>query len=418
MKICGVVAEYNPFHRGHAFQLRQIRRLLGPDTAIVCCMSGDYVQRGEPAVISKWARAERAVRCGADLVVELPSPWSLQSAEGFARASVGLLSALGCVTDLAFGAECPEIDRLRRLAALLLEHETAAATLLELRQGIPYAAARERALHQQVRQEAALLRQPNNILAVEYCKAVKTLGSPFQLHALPRRGPGHDQQGEREGFCSASQLRAMLAEGKLEQALALLPPESRRILAREAAAGRAPALARQGDRAAMARLWRMPPAELAGLPGAAEGLENRLYQAIQQSHTVMEACDRAKTKRYAHSRLRRMALCAFLDISAGEAAAPPPYLNLLAFSQRGRAVLAQCRKTAALPLITKPAHSRKLPPEAQAAFEREVLRSRLHSLYLPAPASCAPHAQWTARPFFWSGPAEPEELWGPEKELP
>ena len=145
-------------------------------------------------MISKWARAESAVRCGADLVVELPSPWSLQSAEGFARASVGLLSALGCVTDLAFGAECPEIDRLRRLAALLLEHETAAATLLELRQGIPYAAARERALHQQVRQEAALLRQPNNILAVEYCKAVKTLGSPFQLHALPRRGPGHDQQ--------------------------------------------------------------------------------------------------------------------------------------------------------------------------------------------------------------------------------
>ncbi len=121
MKICGVVAEYNPFHRGHAFQLRQIRRLLGPDTAIVCCMSGDYVQRGEPAVMSKWARAESAVRCGADLVVELPSPWALQSAEGFARASVGLLAALGCATDLAFGAECPDVDRLQRLAALLLE---------------------------------------------------------------------------------------------------------------------------------------------------------------------------------------------------------------------------------------------------------------------------------------------------------
>ena len=181
MKNCGVVAEYNPFHRGHAFQFRQIRRLLGSDTAIVCCMSGDYVQRGEPAVMSKWARAESAVRCGADLVVELPSPWALQSAEGFARASVGLLAALGCATDLAFGAECPNVDRLQRLAALLLEHETAAATLLELRQGIPYAAARERALYKQVQQEAALLRQPNNILAVEYCKALQTLGGGIQI---------------------------------------------------------------------------------------------------------------------------------------------------------------------------------------------------------------------------------------------
>ena len=108
MKICGVVAEYNPFHQGHSWQLEQIRQLLGQDTALVCCMSGDYVQRGEPAILSKWARAESAVRCGADLVLELPSPWSLQSAEGFALAAVGLLSALGCVTDLAFGAECPD----------------------------------------------------------------------------------------------------------------------------------------------------------------------------------------------------------------------------------------------------------------------------------------------------------------------
>ncbi len=399
MKICGVVAEYNPFHRGHSWQLEQIRQLLGPDTALVCCMSGDYVQRGEPAILSKWARAESAVRCGADLVLELPAPWSLQSAEGFALAAVGLLSALGCVTDLAFGAECPDTGRLQAIAALLLDHETAAATLLELRQGISYAAARERALYKQIQQQAELLRQPNNILAVEYCKALLTLNSPIQPHALPRRGPDHDQPGQQQGFCSASQLRAMLAEGKRAEVLDLLPEGSRTMLARELEAGRAPALAQAGDRAMMARLWRMAPAELAALPGAAEGLEHRLYQAVQQSHTVMEACDRAKTKRYAHSRLRRMLLCAFLGISAGEAAVPPPYLNLLAFSQRGRQVLAQCRKTASLPLITKPAHSRKLEPAAQAAFQREVLRSRLHSLYLPDPAALPTDAQWTARPF-------------------
>lgn len=400
MKICGVVAEYNPFHQGHSWQLSQIRQLLGPDTAIVCCMSGDYVQRGEPAVMNKWARAESAVRCGADLVLELPAPWSLQSAEGFARAAVGLLSSLGCVTDLAFGAECPEMDTLWQLASLLLDHETAAATLLELRQGISYAAARERALYRQIQQQAALLRQPNNILAVEYCKALLASGSRIRPHALPRRGPDHDGPEQREGFCSASRLRQLLAEGRLAQVLALVPEGSGLVLAREAAAGRAPALARQGDRAAMARLWRMTPAELACLPGAAEGLENRLYQAIQSSHTVIEVCDRAKTKRYAHSRLRRMTLCAFLGISAAEAAAPPPYLNLLAFSHRGRQVLAQCRKTASLPLITKPAHGKRLAPEARAVFQRETLRSRLHSLFLPDPAALPTDFPWTAGPFY------------------
>lgn len=407
MKICGVVAEYNPFHQGHAFQIQQIRELLGPDTAVVCCMSGDYVQRGEPAAMSKWARAESAVRCGADLVIELPAPWALQSAEGFARAAVGLLAALGCATDLAFGAECPDIDRLQRLAALLRDHETAAATLLELRQGIPYAAARERALYKQVQQEAALLRQPNNILAVEYCKALQALGGDIRPHALPRRGPGHDQAGAEGLFCSASQLRALLAEGKFSEAAALLPPGSRRVLARETEAGRAPALVQAGNRAVMARLWRLSPEELAALPGAAEGLENRLYQAVQQSHSLTEVCDRAKTKRYAHSRLRRMALCAFLDITARQSAGLPPYLNLLAFSQRGRVVLSQCRKTAALPLITKPAHSRKLGPEAREVFEREALRSRLHSLFLPEPTAVAQDAQWTARPFYL--PEEGEE---------
>ena len=207
MRICGIVAEYNPFHRGHGLHIHKTRQLLGPDTAIVCCMSGSYVQRGGPALAEKHLRARWAVENGADLVLELPSPYALSSAEGFARGALSLLDALGCVTDLSFGSECGDTAALDRLAATLLEHDTVAATLLELRTGIPYAAARERALYQQVQEQAGLLRQPNDLLGVEYCKAIRWLGSPIVPHAILREGPGHDAPSPAQGLCSASWLR-------------------------------------------------------------------------------------------------------------------------------------------------------------------------------------------------------------------
>lgn len=400
MRICGVVAEYNPFHNGHALHIHKTRRLLGEDTAIVCCMSGSYMQRGEPAILPKWARAESAVRGGADLVLELPSAWSLCSAEGFARAAVAQLSALGCVTDLSFGSETADTAILLELASLLLEHETVAATLQELRSGISYAAARERALYQRVQERASLLRQPNVILGVEYCKALLRQGSAIEPHAILREGAAHDAPAANRGLCSASALRGQLAAGHWEESLPFLPPSSIDILTREGAAGHGPALAANGASAVMARLWRLTPEELGRLPGAAEGLEHRLFSAVQRATTPEEIYERTKTKRYAHARLRRMVWCAFLGITGAESAAPPPYLRVLAFSDKGRQVLAQARKSAALPLITKPAHAKLLPPEARAAFEREALRTRLHSLFWPDPQAYDPAAEWTRAPFY------------------
>lgn len=400
MRICGIVAEYNPFHNGHALHIRETRRLLGADTAIVCCMSGSYVQRGEPALLPKWARAESAVLGGADLVLELPAAWSLCSAEGFAGAAVYLLESLGCVTDLSFGSECADTAALQQLAALLLEHDTVAATLQELRSGISYAAARERALYRQVQEQAALLRQSNIILGVEYCKALQQQGSAITPHAVLRQGAGHDAPEAAQGLCAASLLRRWLAAGQWEACLPFLPPEGAALLQRQREAGCCPALAEKGAAAVMARLWRLPPEELGLLPGAAEGLEHRLYSAIQQAATPEQVCDLGKTKRYAHARLRRMVWCAFLGITAQEAAARPPYLRVLAFSDRGRRVLAQARKTASLPLLTKPAHAKQLPPEARAAFQREALRTRLHSLFWPDPLACDPAGEWTRGPFY------------------
>ena len=164
MQITGIVCEYNPFHLGHSRQLEAARRAVNEDCAVVCVMSGNFVQRGEPAILSKAARAEMAVRCGADLAVELPLPWALSSAERFADGGVAILEALGA-DSVAFGAECPDVSRLRALAEALLREETGALIREKLRDGVSYAAARERALWELAGPDAALLREPNNILA-------------------------------------------------------------------------------------------------------------------------------------------------------------------------------------------------------------------------------------------------------------
>ena len=157
MRICGVVAEYNPFHLGHRLHLMRTREILGEDCRIVCCMSGNFTQRGEPALLPKEIRAEAAVKCGADLVVELPLAASLSSAEGFAQGAVETLSGLGLVTDLSFGAEDSDLEVLREITDALMQQDMVRDTIKEMSTGISYAAARERALYKKLREKAVIL---------------------------------------------------------------------------------------------------------------------------------------------------------------------------------------------------------------------------------------------------------------------
>ena len=173
MAIIGIIAEYNPFHTGHEYHIARSRELLGADSTVICVMSGDFVQRGEAALYSKFARAEAACRCGADLVIELPLPWALSSAEGFARGAVGLLGALGA-THLSFGSECGDVQRLERIAENLIDPAVNAEISRELNENAnnSYASARQTVLARRLGDEAKLIEQPNNILAVEYLKAI------------------------------------------------------------------------------------------------------------------------------------------------------------------------------------------------------------------------------------------------------
>lgn len=229
MKAVGIVAEYNPFHSGHRYQIRKIREIFGAETPVAAVMSGDFVQRGEAASYDKFTRAEAAVRGGVSLVIELPLPWSLSSAESFARGGVGLLGAAGVIDALSFGSESGDLSALEKTAAVLDTPEFAEALKRELIGGTPFAAARARAARALLGESAAVLDTPNDLLAVEYIRAAAKLGYIFDYTPVRREGSTHDGAG------SASELRALLRAG--ESLAGRVPGEVWEVLRRADEAG-------------------------------------------------------------------------------------------------------------------------------------------------------------------------------------
>lgn len=394
MLIAGIVAEYNPFHNGHEAHIAATKAALGPDTGIVCCMSGDFVQRGEAAQWSKFARAECAVRCGVDLVFELPVQWALSSAEGFARGAVGLLDSLGVVDRLSFGSECESVEPLERVAEALLSPTIAAEIRAEAQSGDSYAVVRERVLLRRIGDEAKLIETPNNILAVEYIKALYDVGSRIKPMAVQRRGADHDRAAEGR-IRSASELRTMTAAGKSIEPF--MPRASFAVLERERELGRGPVLMSQLESALLARLRMLTKSDLAELPDAAEGLENRLLAAMEEP-TLDGVLAAAKSKRYALARLRRMCMCAALGIHAGMNEGTPPYARLLAASERGREILRLIEGRSRVPVIIKSATGRKLPYESRECFELNARARDLFVLGAPVTGERRGGSDWRATP--------------------
>lgn len=394
--VIGIVAEYNPFHNGHALHLEETRAMLGAESPIVCVMSGDFVQRGTAAVYSKFARAEAAVRCGVDLVLELPLPWSLASAEGFARGAVGLLGSLGIVTHLSFGSECGEIEPLHAVAEALLDPSLGADIRAELQSGVSFAVARQRAVARRVGALAELLEAPNNILAVEYLKAIYDQRLSLHPVTLLRTGVGHDQAG-RGHFRSAAELRTFLGAGR--NVSAYMPEAAAAVYAREEKLGHGPVLPADLEVPILSRLRMLDRASYAALPDADEGLGNALYRAAHEEATLDAVLAAAKSKRYALARIRRMTMCAALGVSAGMADGTPPYVRVLAVGAQGRALLREMDERCVLPVITKPAASRGLPPEAADLFERTAAAHDFYVLGYGAREERRCGGDWRRSPF-------------------
>ncbi|MBM6723761.1 nucleotidyltransferase family protein [Pseudoflavonifractor phocaeensis] len=377
MAVAGIVAEYNPFHLGHAYHLAQTRAALGRDGAVVCVMSGHWVQRGECAAADKWTRSALALAGGADLVLELPTPWAMASAEAFARGAVGLLEATGVVDILSFGSENGSLEALRQAADALDAPGYPARLREALGRGLSFPAARQAAA------DCPCLSTPNNNLGVEYLRALRALGSAMAPMTVARRGAGHDSTGNMEGFASASHIRALLREGRREEAAALLPDGSLEALGQ-------PASLLWAERAVLARLRTMEEADWAALPdgGGAEGLPARLVRAARQALTLAEFYTLAKTRRYTHARLRRLAVGAFLGLTQEDRQLAVPYVRVLGLNERGQALLKRMKGTCALPILTKPAQARALDGPARRLFEAESRYTDLYGLCFPTPKPC------------------------------
>lgn len=372
MGVAGITAEYNPFHRGHAFHLQQTAERSGNE-GVVVVMSGDFVQRGSPAVFSKFVRAEAAVRGGASLVIELPLPWCLASAEGFARGAVSLMQATGVVDTVSFGCECGNTEALEETVSSLLDPRLDPLIVEELQTGISYAAARERAVEKLAGERAAApLRRPNDLLAVEYLKACRQLNAPMTPLAVLRSSDSvHDGAG------SASEIRAAMEHGV--DFTDSVPGAAMEAYCKAMKEGQGPVLSENLRLPLLSRLRALPVESYAQLPDASEGIENRLWEAVHRETSPEEAAMAAKSKRFALARLRRMTMAAALGLRREHAAGLPPYIRVLAMDDKGKALLRRMSRTASLPVLVKPASARVLDRRAQEIFK---LGSSAHDLYV------------------------------------
>ena len=385
MRVVGIIAEYNPFHSGHAYHLAQAKARANADYALVI-MSGDYVQRGEPAMFPKMLRARWALQNGADLVLALPAVYSLTSAAGFARGALGLLDRTNLVDALCFGSECGDAAALGKILDAQDSPETRAALQKALASGQSFPAAREQALKSVLPGSQP---GPNDILGLEYLRALRELGSHMEPVALPRKGALHDQGDFSGAYASASALRELLFQGKGDALADFMPQD---VL------GEAVALCRAGQARSLFRLSpallyalrRLSREELAALGEVREGLEFSLYKACRQAATLEELLSLVKTRRYPMASLKRACLCALLGITGQDLrdAEQGGVLRVLGLRRQALPLLSRLCQEADVPVITRYGDTELLSPLQQRflAMDRFAAETACLATQSPQPA--------------------------------
>lgn len=380
MKFCAVICEYNPFHNGHKYQLERARALSGCEK-VLCVMSGNFTQRGEAAVFHKAVRARHAVENGADAVIELPAAFSVAPAELFARGAVHLLAALPSVAALAFGCESGEKeDFLRTARATLAESKQFKAALKEnLKDGTSYIRARNAALLASGADvDEALLSSPNNILGTEYCRAILAENAAIDPIPVPRVGGGYADNTLLANFSSASALRAAMTDPsrKAKKALkANLPPSVLRDVL-----GYAPVA---WEKPVLCAFLEAAPAQTAGCPDCAEGLENRIRAILRANPEMKALTEKTVSRRYTAARIRRVLMQNFLGIARETVlsyARSPLYFRTLAVKKEGAEELLAALGAGKFPLIVRKSDYSLLKKDALACFETDVRANDLYNV--------------------------------------
>lgn len=336
----GIIAEFNPFHNGHKYLIETAKQIT--QEPIVVIMSGSFVQRGGISVTNKLTRADAAVTNGADLVIELPVPFSHNTAQKFAMGAIGTLGACGIIDTLAFGSESADTLGIENAVKILADEPTNVSETIKklMSDGISYPVARQKAYEGYF--DTSLLNTPNDILAIEYMRACRVLGCDFKPLAIKRKGVKHDSSNTTDSIASATEIRRrVLSNDKITDFMpqADFNVYDHRIL----------------DIAVISHLRLSKPEYLSSINEVGEGLENRFISAAGCTDTVDELCMAVKSKRYTLSRIRRIAYSSLIGLTKEIADLPPSYIRILASNEKGRKLLKAMKKTATLPIITKPA---------------------------------------------------------------
>ena len=374
-RIASVICEYNPFHNGHEYMLQQMR--FAGITHIAAIMSGNFTQRGEAALLHKKLRAEAAINCGADLVIELPLTFSCAGAERFSLGGVCLTDALGCIDELWFGSESGNTDILVKVAQVLSSDKITPILKKFLSEGITFASARQKAVSEFIGDEyASVLSSPNDILGVGYIASLLEIGSSVIPHALKRSGAAHDSIFGSGNIQSASAIRSLISSGY--DYSDFVPDKSFNIINQNNKYLSGSNAEQIFQSAVMCRLKMMTAEDFLRLPDVSEGLENRFVRAASEAMTLDELCSMVKTKRYTLSRIRRIILYSLLGLEKDKLSRIPLYIHVLAANERGHEILHLARRNSSLPLINGSSGFRKLNEEAK---KMSALEQRADKLY-------------------------------------
>ena len=381
MRIVGIITEYNPFHNGHKYHIEASKAQCGASHVVVA-MSGSFVQRGEPAMFSKHVRTKWALRNGADIVFELPTPFSLASAESFARGGVALLTGCGLVNSLSFGSESGDIDALRSAAGYLCANSSALWDAIQkyLGKGLSFPDAKSKAVGALRPDLAGLLASPNDILGIEYLRALSHLNSPLHPCAVERAGADHDSPSPHENTASASSIRSRIIKG--EDVSSFLP----RDVAKDIASA-SPILLKALSDPLLYALRRMDRDQLRKLNDVGEGLENVFYRACRESSDLDQLLTSIKTRRYTLSRLKRICMCALLGISGNpDSYLPGLYLRVLGVRKSSVSLLSDLSKVSSLPVVVTYSDLQKLNPAQKTLHDLDVRAAEIACLGSRSPA--------------------------------
>lgn len=350
-KVLGIIAEYNPFHNGHLYHLEQAKKLTG-SSYTVAVISGNFTQRGSTALIDKWSRAEIALNCGVDLVLELPTLYATSSAENFADGAVKILNSLKVVDYLAFGAETSDMDLLEPIADVLYKEPKAYKMLLanELKKGVSFPKARENALMLylgDIRKYLNVLSSPNNILGLEYMKSLKKYNSIIKPVAITRFEARYNDITYSGNIASATAIRNITKNGNFKILRKLVPAPSYGILMDNIKQGHIIPDLSVFERQIIYNLRKMSLSEIAELPDVTEGLENSIKKVANSCNTVNEFLNLIKSKRYTSTRLQRILIYSLLGITKKDIALSKkvnPYIRVLGFNKRGKFLISEIAK--------------------------------------------------------------------------